>query len=75
MPWLTRSLGAVLKLHEASGPDHSVGPLIAFWSSPWLAAVAGEALVVSQRMPRSQQTSSEVSARKIAPLRLSHLHA
>ena len=42
---------------------------------PQLAVVDSEALVVDQRMPKSPQTSTAVSARKTAPLRSCRLHA
>jgi len=61
--------------HAKTGLDHGVGHPIAFWSTPWLAAVDSEARAVSRRMPRSQQTSREVSARTSALPQLSRLPA
>jgi len=58
-----------------SGLDHGTGHLATLRSTLRLAVVDSVALAGDQRIAKSPQTSNEVSERKIAPPRLSHLTA
>jgi hypothetical protein len=57
------------------GLNHGTGHFGLLQSPPQLAVGDSEALAEDQRMPKSPQTSTGVSDRKIAPLRLSRLPA
>jgi hypothetical protein len=57
------------------GPDHGTGHFVLLRSIPQLAVEDSAALVGDQRIAKSRQTSTAVSARKTAPPQLYHLPA